>query len=276
MMWLCFLPLALLVGTPSQAKSPEADRLITLHLEAVVLSDDDGGRSCQISHAQVQTWIDFSNRVYRAAGIAILFDPRKDTRRLQSTLLNDMKGDGDLTPERLQLGNTVAGQSPGKIAVLFRHGPGQTPTGQGFSWWTYNFVVMSGYTARVRCGHHDNSALAHELGHYFGLSHTFAHHPPFETRKEAERFLKSNMKNPLCFDGDGLSDTPPDPGIFSMACERQWVVELAGMQVACPRRNIMSFYDERDRLSPLQIRRVKEVLGSRLKHRMSPRAEPQK
>lgn len=57
--------------------------------------------------------------------------------------------------------------------------------------------------------------LAHELGHYFHLHHTFGWRPATkdEARERLEIFAAANptLEPTLVFDGDGLSDTAPDP-----------------------------------------------------------------
>ena len=65
------------------------------------------------------------------------------------------------------------------------------------------------------------------------------------------------------FDGDGFGDTPPDPSIRSLECDRRQEITLGGIAFRLPRQNIMSYYDERAGLSPLQIRRVRWVLDAR-------------
>ena len=103
--------------------------------------------------------------------------------------------------------------------MLFRHGPGPNPTGGGFSWVDYDFVVMPGFDITTVCGKQNIGVFAHEVGHYLGLRHTFARE--FETVAEADAWLKDHKGDVSCFDGDRLSDTPPDPFIGPSSADRR-------------------------------------------------------
>jgi hypothetical protein len=152
--------------------------------------------------------------------------------------------------------------------VFFRHGPGETPTGGGFSWYDYNFVAMPGFDSDV-CGYQNIGMLAHEIGHYLGLAHTFDE--IFVSEQEAEAFFIANDNDPLAFDGDGFADTPPDPyvEVWAIQCEPVDSIELGGMTFPLPRTNIMSYYEVRTGLSQQQIERVRYVLGLRRQNYMA-------
>lgn len=122
---------------------------------------------------------------------------------------------------------------------------------------------MPGFTDAQHCGHAHVDALAHEIGHYLGLPHTFAA-DPFESAAAGETHLKAGGGTPDVFDGDGFGDTPPDPSIRSLECDPTREITLGGIPFRLPRQNIMAYYDERVDLSPLQIRRVRWVLDARV------------
>jgi hypothetical protein len=156
----------------------------------------------------------------------------------------------------------VAATHPGKMVVFFRHGPGTGPAGGGFSWTDYNFVVMPGFNDTWVGEQQNIGAFAHEVGHFLGLSHTFARE--FGTEAEAASYFTEKKKNPLVFDGDGLTDTPPDPyvrALQSLADVKS--ITLRGVTFTLPRGDIMSYYaDPRLMLTRQQILRIHETLRS--------------
>lgn len=105
--------------------------------------------------SDVQSLLDEVNKIYSSAGIQFIFNPATDIDVEVNPLLakDDMNG-----PERTQ---RVLSHR-GKLVVFFRD------TGGGYSQPGSEFAVMQQvsdfYTSRL---------LAHELGHYFNLHHTF-------------------------------------------------------------------------------------------------------
>ena len=87
---------------------------------------------------------------------------------------------------------------------------------------------------------------------------------PFSDVVRAEAWFREKGSRAALFDGDGLSDTAPDPLVRPYECQRVFRMTLNGVPFVLPRRNIMSYYDERDSLSPQQVARVVSVLKSRL------------
>jgi hypothetical protein len=242
---------------------------MTIGVQAIQVSDDDGGRVTPITPAQVRLWVDKAIEIYAGASIRFLFDPATDFTTPKSTVLNNMGGGGDQKwKEKEQYGDEIAARYQTKITVFFRYGPDTSPTGGAFSGSSLNFVAAAGFNSTGVCGYQNIGLFAHELGHYLGLSHTFARE--FKSREDAETFLKERGNNPNVFDGDRLSDTPPDPYIntFEMQCKPVPSVILNDIEFQVPRANIMSYYEVRTGLSPQQIARARQILATRIENGM--------
>ena len=239
---------------------------LTFSIQPVILSDDDGSRHAQITPTQIRTWVDRSNRVWKHAGIG--FELQDEPLELHSTQLNGMMGETDADWDaKRSAANRVAWRYPGRLVVFFRFGPGPEPTHHSFSWTDVGFVVMGGFEGNVVCGRENLELLAHEIGHYFGLSHTFTR--TFGTIEEAEQHLKARAETTPA----GSNEQVYAPFIRSLTCTSETSVTLAGRSFPIPRDNLMSYYGRPGRsskpnvLTPHQMawaRRIAElrILGA--------------
>jgi hypothetical protein len=151
--------------------------------------------------------------------------------------------------------------------LIFRHGPGRQPAGGGFSWVDYDFVVMPGFEVTTICGRQNRGVFAHEVGHYLGLAHTFARE--FATVAEADQWLTDHNGELSSFDGDGLSDTAPDPFIRAIPCDRASSVVLRGKRINFDRKNIMGYwYNTSKTLSRQEVEIVRWFVQRRLQSGM--------
>jgi hypothetical protein len=233
---------------------------------AVQARDSLGGsRPALITPAEIQQWLVRVNEVFATTGISFVYN--NQLLVLDNTDVNNLMGTDDPQWIRARdLLNQMAAQQRA-LLVVFRYGPGPSPTGRGFSWWDYDFVIMPGFSVTTVCGVQNLGLLAHEFGHYFGLPHTFG--PIFQSEQDATDYYLSNFQNPNIFDGDRwlLGDTLPDPFIQSFQCDtaRNSIV-LAGTPFALARSNAMSYWHSpfAQTFSYDQINRIRQVLVDRM------------
>lgn len=239
-------------------------------LQVVQLSNDDGSRLARTTVAEMKTWVKFANKAFAPAGIRLEYrGDRADTVVLKNTTLNGIDPrdwNGSFRESSVQA-QAVAERYPGKLVIFSRWGAGLSPSGGADAGGDWDFMVMGAFRAMSHCGHPHVDAFAHELGHHLGLAHTFPGHS-FASQAAAE-FLRSKGNKPEAFDGDGFSDTPPDPAIGPLECQRASAITLNGLRFTLPRRNLMSYYDERDSLTPQQMQRVRWMLRKRLQNKLA-------
>jgi hypothetical protein len=233
----------------------------------------------------VAQWVAYANRAFAPAFIRFTFDPAKD---FETDLCDSRLNKG--SPE-LAVATEVSARPEytGKVVVFFR----ARANGNGYSWWDpastdpwerVNFVLMPGFRETTACGHQNIAQLAHDLGHYFGLPHTFlTKSTPFTDSKgnpdpdAARAWLLAGMT----MDGDGFADTPQDPGIALVnPCgpdPEDVFFSVSGsvppLRFRPPRTNVMSYYSDDgatfakspliQTLSPQQIERVYRAIDER-------------
>lgn len=167
-----------------------------------------------------------------------------------------------------------AAQYPNRIVVFYRWGspPPAGRNGGGFSsppWGSdgWNFVAMPSTT-------HSSADLAHETGHYLGLDHTFVYDESDETLtlKEDLQALQDNY-DVSALDGDGLSDTPPDPGAGLWkyygwdGCDPAHPsVDVDGLIFKPDRNNVMSYFGcKPEHFTPMQRAKHRAALAAPLR-----------
>jgi hypothetical protein len=267
----CLFPCLLAAGDRplEPVKQPESLPPLTVRVLAVQGMDDDGGRACKITVEEVKAQVAEANRIYEPARVRFAFrGDSEDFVQLRNTHINSLmpgnrqadaekQAPGIGTPaERHQAAAQFAAQHPDCLVVFFRYGDKRKgATGGGYSGSRAKYVVMPG----LRSTNMGLRGLAHEAGHYLGLSHTFAR--SFRSAEDAEKYLREHNNDLSVFDGDKLSDTPPDPRIGGGKDS----IELNGITVPLPRGNIMSYrrWDQHEWLSPQQAKIVRVTVQRR-------------
>ena len=256
-------PIPIPTATPRPSYRPYPP--ITVPLQAVLLADEDGTRAATVTPEAIASWVDRLNETYAVAGIRFTFDPAADVSKVRSTTVNNIANpefDPAAAPA-LAAANQIGARYPGKLTVLFRHGTGYGGVGSAFSTPDASVVVMPGFDPGPGpCSQGGAWMLAHEIGHYLGLTHTFA--SVYATDDDAATALKKANGDTAAFDGDGLADTPPDPYITAHQCDQVPAVVLDDTALLIPRSNVMSYYDGASELSPQQIERIRPVLEARV------------
>ena len=218
--------------------------MVDLRLHIIPLTDtqlDANGNPTHPYDITPQEFADLVVRVtwsFEGTGIRLLFDPANDWEPMADTQLNtDAPGNRDR-------GNQIAASIPGKIVCFLRWGPYPQPTGNGNAYpppgagpkppsvddVVQNYVALPNRIAPnfQLLNQGNGSFVAHELGHYFGLYHTF---PGWTDRRgpiygqipgdnipsqqAADQglidYIAANGGTLNALDGDLLSDTAPDP-----------------------------------------------------------------
>jgi hypothetical protein len=274
---------------------------IYIPIYAVRTADDDGTHAATVTAAKVQQLVANANPLFAPAGIQFTFDPAQDFPPItNNTLLNQ---DCTLLAP-LPRGETVkratvpvcddvpnanardayAVQHNSHVVVFFRWGT-IVNWNEGTGAWellpaTQGASSSCGVRVRLTAGGGSGTFLAHELGHYFHCAHTFGPQP--ETLAEAttvlQKYIAAYAPEPnqaaRAFDGDGLDDTPPDPGpdLFVDVYGNQCAIDGVSVPINYPylailnpdRTNVMSYFNcpGTKHFSPQQIDRIRAAVLS--------------
>ena len=242
---------------------PDVARVVPLR--PVLLSNDDGTDTAVVSPEEIVDWVLAANEVFAPARIGFSYDPTRDIDTIEDTLANGLEGpDSRRWIDRVIRANELAARYPGELVVFFRSEPGEQEIGSHH----LNFVMMGEWEDELACGEPDRMLLAHRIGLYLGVPHTFA--AIHETSADAADTLSDALQDPEVFDGDTFPTTPPDPAVYpEHQCSGEQTVMIGGLELELPRSNIMSHYEERSELSLAQADQARWTLGLREANQMA-------
>lgn len=298
-----------LQGPADAAPTP----VYSIQLVAVRTADSDGSDANQISNDEIVDLVAEANGIFAEAGIQFSFDPDTDVVNVSNTLLNNdctipegvdatnpqKKPPCHKTPNRNARENYALNLYDGKVVVFFRSGGPEIVYSAAEGRWTNAGAGTFSFSSS--CAHYlafgdypDNETdlpqrdrlLGHELGHYFHCAHTFG--PTPDTIDEVEEKIRAYVEGPStnrpkseglnAFNGDGLSDTPPDPGpnlwteVYGDRCDAtnpvvtvDWKESSGSTKytLAPDRGNPMSYFmscPPADHFSPQQIAKMRNAV----------------
>lgn len=263
----------------------------TVRVHAIRVADTDGGRAAHITPSHVTQWLDKANASYAMAGIEFAFDPNingPDWSMINNTAINNLSSQPTQTwlPSLDGTGwseaNAVAGKYPGRLVIFFRWGKDTAPTGNGFAFRETNFAAMPGFPdTTVKTGkdaygqwivRQNIWLLGHEMGHYFGLDHTFPGQNDLanDTPAKAANYISWIGGTASALDGDGLADTPPDAGTAFYInqgwdpCAGPTTYWIGNLVFQPDRQNVMSYFVcDPMGFTPMQVDRMRQALAAR-------------
>lgn len=233
-------------------------------LRPVLLSNDGGGDRARLDPEQMLAWVNEANRVFAPSRIGFSYDPNEAPDEVSSTLVNEMSGPGSAGwTDRVVRANEIAAAFPGELVVFVSGAGSDDEVGS-----LHLDFVMIREGATDLCGESDTGLLAHRIGLYLGLPHTYS--AVNDSTAEAADALSDALQDVAVFDGDGFGDTLPDPGIHpEHACSGEETVRVGGIEFELPRTNIMSHYPERSQLTLEQADRARWALELRRARQMA-------
>lgn len=212
------------------------DEIYHIRVVTVVTANDDGTNLANISTQTVQNRISLLNQILYPAHIKFLFDPLTDFIQVNSTLLNlDFTlleqpnlagGNWDHEPavdkeSHAKARDEFARNLLGRLVIIYRNRKKITKvTKAGGPLWKIankngGDSSSFGYYVNMSASS-DDASLAHEIGHYLQLPHTFVE---AKNMADAVSIIKSYVEKGhpkreglLALDGDRdvILDTPPD------------------------------------------------------------------
>jgi len=283
-----------------------------IRVQAIAIADDNGSHAPDVSAGAIKARLLPVNEIFAPANIEFVFNEQTDFLKINSTVHNrDFTvleppnlegGKWDHNPKidkvtHQQARNELAKQFPGRVVMIFHHREEIKKEDDASRWSiVFNDGGSSGGTDFYLEGSEDLAGvhLAHELGHYLQLPHTFeggvanVDQAATKIRKYVEDDGHKKEDGLDALDGDRAIalDTPADvasgiweseglnkcgrvgkisiPVEFNDGSERTYTLQP-------DRSNVMSYFkgcSGEKTFSPQQVRRMRDSLELRLRHQL--------
>ena len=242
-----------------------------VRLRVVRMANTDGSNQTAVTAANVENeWVRVANLVFTPGRLRFLFDPTTDFETRNNTRLNQLVEGTGLQDDidAITDANGIADLFPNQIVVICRTGrtilkppDGGCGSGCGFSGYPGKYVMMPAFDPSLV------PLFAHELGHYFGLPHTFRY--VIDTTPDARIVFDLLGQDLSKLEGDVsvVSDTPPEMIIRDQDPGANTSIVFGGKTINFLRDNIMSYYrpltPNGKTITQGQVGRVQTVLQER-------------
>lgn len=236
---------------------PDAARVVPIR--PVLLADDSGANPGSLDPSEIAEWVSRANEAFAPARIGFSYDPGAPFDVVTDSVVNGIEGPESAGwSEIVVRANAIASRYPGELVVLSSGLERDNEIGSHH----LDFVLLGDKRTELMCGNPDPLLLAHRIGLYFGLPHTFA--AIHESVAEAADTLSDQQQDPAAFDGDSFDDTLPDPGLYPLSqCDERRSMTIGGVDFELPRDNLMSHFSERFEITLSQVDRVRWMFDLR-------------
>lgn len=284
-----------------------------IRVQVIAVSDDDGSNAANITASQFAGQLTTVNQIFSSAAVEFVFDSAADFTKINNTLLNreftpldppNVGGDKwDHEPlidaqSHHQAREALARLFPGKLAIIYRNrkkiAKEKNQAGNETGLWIV--ATKGGGASSSNAFFVDMSTvsgakdLAHEIGHYLQLPHTFEE---ANTIADAAGKIKKYVEdghsendglNALDGDRNVVLDTPADCSITifknsgldecgnvgTLSIPVTFTDNSSKMYVLAPDRSLVMSYFKGcagdKTISPQQARRVRDAIELRVRH----------
>lgn len=260
----------LMLANIALANCRKSHSVSEIRLHVIRMANDDGSNQTLVNPQNVQEWVRVVNLVFAPARLRVLFDPMADFESRNNSRLNRLvEGTGLQTDtDAVADAEVIGDQFPDRVVVICRTGRllsappfGNCGPGCGFSWFPGKYIMMPAFDPGFP------TILAHELGHYLGLPHTFRY--VIDTTADAGVIFNILGNDLAALEGDSsvVSDTPAEMIIRDQDAGTNTSIMLNGKTINFLRKNVMSYFrplTPTDRtITAGQATRVQAVLQQR-------------